>query len=221
LVCGELPPVLFDRQLSAGRGEVEKVERIIVLVLLGVVIALGLGLATRTVSAHDGDATLIHACVNQNSGELKIVSANATCKKNETPLVWQGVSAASKGSIMVHWFGDRLIGQPGPSSSCVGGVPLLGGLLGEGCGFRSPRDGTITNMRVLIFRNTYDGPVKITLTLNGNPTAISTTIAAGSTADINALGSASILDGDRVSVQADESAATTGDLGLNVSYTIE
>jgi hypothetical protein len=76
-------------------------------------------------------------------------------------------------------------------------------------------------MRILIFRNTFNGPAKLTLIVNGNPTAVSTTIPAGSTADINVRGSASILDGDRISVQADESAATTGDLGFNVSYEVE
>jgi hypothetical protein len=44
------------------------------------------------VSAHGGDVAKIHACVDQ-AGNLKIVDASATCKKNEVAVDWniQGV----------------------------------------------------------------------------------------------------------------------------------
>jgi len=44
------------------------------------------------VSAHGGDVSKIHACVDA-IGNIKIVAASATCKSNETPVDWniQGV----------------------------------------------------------------------------------------------------------------------------------
>ena len=51
-------------------------------------------------SAHGGNAALIHACVNNTSGELKIVGANAACPNNYRALDWniQG-SAGQQGPI--------------------------------------------------------------------------------------------------------------------------
>ncbi len=40
------------------------------------------------VSAHGGDTTRIHACVNPNSGNIKIISPTETCRDNETTLDW-------------------------------------------------------------------------------------------------------------------------------------
>jgi hypothetical protein len=41
------------------------------------------------VSAHGGDVTLIHACVNNRNGAVRIVSATTTCEANkETALDW-------------------------------------------------------------------------------------------------------------------------------------
>ncbi len=41
------------------------------------------------VSAHGGDLTLIHACVNNRTGSVRIVSATSTCDANkETTLDW-------------------------------------------------------------------------------------------------------------------------------------
>ena len=43
--------------------------------------------------AHAVDPTLIHACVNKNSGEVKIVAPTASCKANETALSWPSTVA--------------------------------------------------------------------------------------------------------------------------------
>jgi hypothetical protein len=40
------------------------------------------------VSAHGGNTALIHACVSNSSGEVKIVGANATCPSNYRALDW-------------------------------------------------------------------------------------------------------------------------------------
>jgi len=47
-------------------------------------------------SAHGGDTTLIHACVRNITGLIRIIDANGTCTSNETPLDW------------------RIQGEPGP-----------------------------------------------------------------------------------------------------------
>lgn len=40
------------------------------------------------VSAHGGDVTFIHACVNNRSGAIRIVSASTTCDVREASLDW-------------------------------------------------------------------------------------------------------------------------------------
>src|SRR5215213_7675750 len=46
-------------------------------------------------SAHGGDATRIHSCINNNSGAIKIVSPSQACNNGETALDWnQGVTTA-------------------------------------------------------------------------------------------------------------------------------
>ena len=48
---------------------------------------LALGLVAQ-LAAHGGGDGLIHACVNDNSGEIKIVGPDDECKKNWSPLDW-------------------------------------------------------------------------------------------------------------------------------------
>ncbi|MBI4504908.1 MAG: hypothetical protein HY691_05180, partial [Chloroflexi bacterium] len=54
------------------------------LLLLGAAMVFLGGAVVTMVSAHGGDLALIHACVNNSSGEIKIVPANQTCNRNET-----------------------------------------------------------------------------------------------------------------------------------------
>ena len=56
------------------------------LVVLNVVLISLMG--ATLVSAHGGNTALIHACVNNTSGELKIVGANSNCPNNYRPLDW-------------------------------------------------------------------------------------------------------------------------------------
>jgi hypothetical protein len=60
--------------------------------ILGVAIVMVAGGAS-IVGAHGGDVALIHACVNNNSGTVKIVAGDQECSRGETPLDWnqQGV----------------------------------------------------------------------------------------------------------------------------------
>ncbi|MEK7378866.1 MAG: hypothetical protein AABZ71_08170, partial [Candidatus Binatota bacterium] len=53
------------------------------------------------VYAHGGDPTKIHACVNNHSGEVKIVDANALCKHDHTPLDWDAASRTAPGTFLI------------------------------------------------------------------------------------------------------------------------
>lgn len=57
-------------------------------------------LSVTLVSAHGGNTALIHACVSNSSGEIKIVGPNSTCPSNYRALDWniQG-SAGQQGPI--------------------------------------------------------------------------------------------------------------------------
>src|SRR5690349_22975134 len=62
------------------------------------------------VSAHGGNTALIHSCVNNTSGEIKIIAATANCPSNYRSLDWNIQGPA---------------GQPGPIGP-VGQVGPIG-----------------------------------------------------------------------------------------------
>ena len=184
--------------------------------LPGLAFVLTLAGFTPMVDAHGGDPTLIHACVNKSSGEVKIVGASASCKNNETAVDWPATAApppppAGGGSIMVHGVGAGVV---------AGGSFIIefGGGVFE---YRLPRDGTVQNMRILVTSNSYNGPTTVTLLVNGVATSLSATIPAGSTADIDVVGPVAVLDGQRVSVRADTPTVSSGSIALSVSYEIQ
>ena len=53
------------------------------------VAGLGICFALVVVAfAHGGDTTKIHSCVDNKTGNIKLVGASATCKAGETALDW-------------------------------------------------------------------------------------------------------------------------------------
>jgi len=55
-----------------------------------IVFLLGLAFSNvLSILAHNGDITLIHACVRNNTGAIRIIDANGTCGGNEMPLDWR------------------------------------------------------------------------------------------------------------------------------------
>ena len=64
--------------------------RILAILAIGLLVG---GIATL-VSAHGGDTTLIHSCVQKSNGGVRIVGANDICKVNETSLDWNIVGPA-------------------------------------------------------------------------------------------------------------------------------
>jgi collagen triple helix repeat protein len=60
----------------------------VLLLILLALIAGFLGGQAGSASAHGGDISLIHACVNSSSGAVKIVGANDSCPSGYSPLHW-------------------------------------------------------------------------------------------------------------------------------------
>lgn len=90
-------------------------------VCLGVILPAFVGAwagmtASEIVNAHDGDGSLIHACVGKNGG-IRIISANDSCRTNSTPLDW-GIEGIPGPTGLQGLQGEQ--GQPGvPCASCV------------------------------------------------------------------------------------------------------
>ena len=82
-------------------------NRLLTVVLLAVIAVLGT-LTVTQIFAHGGNPNLIHTCVNNSSGTIKIVGATETCKKNWTALDWNVVGPSGP----LGPQGDQ--GDPGP-----------------------------------------------------------------------------------------------------------
>jgi hypothetical protein len=166
-------------------------------------------LFTPLVFADGGDP--IHACVKKVNGQVRIVQASETCLPSEFPLTWSaGAPANVAGSIMVHGGGFGVGGVPVNFVHFGAGIPV----------YRSPRAGVIQNMRILVRTNTYNGSTPVTLMVNGVPTAVTTVIPAGSTANIDVPGTVTIVDGDQISIVMDRGASSAGFLEFSVAYEI-
>ena len=68
--------------------------------LAALVVLANLGMPT-VVFAHGGDATLIHACVNNKNKIPRIVDANVVCASNETPRHWAEASRTVSGESRI------------------------------------------------------------------------------------------------------------------------
>lgn len=169
-------------------------------------------LFTPLLFADGGDPTLIHACVKKVNGQLRIVQPSETCLPSESPLHWPAAAPASaaSSSIMVHGGGFGVGGVAVNFVHFGGGIPV----------YRSPRAGVIQNMRILVRSNTYNGSTPVTLMVNGIATAVTTVIPAGSTANIDVPGTATIVDGDQVSIVMDRGASSSGFLEISIAYEI-
>lgn len=84
-----------------------------VIFVLGYITAfLSLGIV---VYAHGGDVTLVHACVNNGNGLVRIVDPNDSCRDSENAVDWSIQGPA---------------GPPGPSGTAYHGLPFFC----NGCG---------------------------------------------------------------------------------------
>lgn len=78
-------------------------------------------------------ADQIYACVNTSSGEIKLVGQNATCKNNETLVVWNVIGPAGPQGLTGLPGPQGPAGQQGPAGvlafseySCDGNIPARG-----------------------------------------------------------------------------------------------
>src|SRR5436853_5670777 len=87
-----LPHCRFNTTTSHLEDDMVKrtLPRILAILAIGLLVG---GIATL-VSAHGGDTTLIHSCVQKSNGGVRIVGANDICKVNETSLDWNIVGPA-------------------------------------------------------------------------------------------------------------------------------
>lgn len=157
---------------------------------------------------------MIHACVKNANGQVRIVQPADTCLPSEHSLHWpatSGPAVSATGSVMVHGNGYGVGGAAVNFVHFGGGVPE----------YRSPRAGVIQNMRILVRSNTYNGATPVTLMVNGVATAVTAVIPPGSTSNIDVPGSATIVDGDRISVVMDRGASSSGFLEFTVAYEIQ
>jgi hypothetical protein len=102
--------------------------------LLLIVVACVFGfigaVAGTMVSAHGGDNNLIHACVRNSSGAIRIVDANASCAGNETPLDWnRAVTGGGVSGLEVVSSQSPVIpdGRWSETVSCPSGKNAFGG----------------------------------------------------------------------------------------------
>ena len=107
-------------------------------------------LSVTYVSAHGGNTALIHACVSNSSGEIKIVGANSNCPSNYRALDWniQG-PAGQQGAIgPVGPIGPQgLQGEQGPQG--LQGIQGPAGI--SGLEVVTVNSGTQTAARIDVF----------------------------------------------------------------------
>ena len=135
---------------------------VMVIVLVGATAAL----------AHGGDLNLIHACVKNDNGGLRIVGANDSCKNNETALDWGIVGPAGPQGPAGAQGPIGETGPAGPSSVATGVV----GADGQLAYFSGPRP-TIANIGPGQYSFTISGVAcpLLQVTANGSPQTFYTT----------------------------------------------
>src|SRR5262249_31435130 len=77
------PPVESPHQRRSAMSR-PRTKWLLLVWAFGVSLAVTPGVAL----AHGGDGALVHACINKQSGEGKIVAHNATCKPHENAVDW-------------------------------------------------------------------------------------------------------------------------------------
>lgn len=93
-------------------------KRLVAPVLATAALALGAGPA----GAHGGDASLVHSCIG-GGGNVKIIAADESCKKNEVALDWTRDGGAGEGTT--YTAGSGLTLSPANQFS-VTGAPWSG-----------------------------------------------------------------------------------------------
>jgi hypothetical protein len=188
--------------------------------LSGMCLALAMTLGATFAFAFS-EAGLIRACVNNSSGNIKIVQANARCKNNETLLEWNaagGGNQAANSSV----FAFTGVAYPNSGDLCTN---LVGDTIECSRSFIDyntplPRAGRLVAVALHPYHNNLTTNVSVTVYVNDAPTALEVIIPAGSTADVIVEGSVNVAAGDLVKLVTPTFAQPTGDPMLRYSGTL-
>ena len=100
----------------------------------GVTIALALvfgflGSQAATIVSARGDTNVIDACITNISGQIRVVGANATCRRNEYHVDWNtgGTAPAPISGLVVVWNSASQETNPTLTVSCPEGKKAIGG----------------------------------------------------------------------------------------------
>lgn len=200
--------------------------------VLGLVFVVTLAVVTPAVYTHGGDPTLIHSCVNKNSGEIKIVGANATCKNNETALDWPATPPAPSPTP-----------TPTPAPTPSGGGAVLDArgnfslaastttyamFVEEGTEtfvqVNVPRSGQLANLFVHPTSSPAGGAIlTVTVRVNGADTLLSVTHTSvdGTNTVSNTASTVSVNQGDLVAVKFTESGGVVPGAVYRASFELK
>lgn len=152
--------------------------------------------------AHGGNISLIHGCVKNSNGSLRIIGANDSCNGNESPLDWsiQGVPGPSASPTVSRGGVFSVRGAANINILCSGPNVGTGAVLCDNLDAQVPvpADGILTSFTVWPNENsnTTGGPSTITILVNGAPSTLQVQIPAGSTS--------TVVDTDQVAVQGSD-----------------
>lgn len=149
--------------------------------------------------AHGGDTALIHSCVNNSSGTIKIVSPNTNCANNEIPLDWSpggAVNVSSGGGVfsfkaVVYGSDSFCISVLGQQDSCDPEIGITGSFQ-----VPVPSDGKLVKLAVYVEGNGMNVDTTVTAFVNGSPSDLQVTIPAGATSVFFGSGDVDVQAGD-------------------------
>jgi hypothetical protein len=187
---------------------------------LASVFVLVVDVITPAVYTHGGDSTLIHACVNKSSGEIKIVGANASCKNNETALDWPATSPAPiGGGAILHARGNFVL---------AAGTTTFGMFVEEGTEnfvqVNVPRAGQLANLFVHPTASPASGAiVAATVRVNGADTLLTVAHSSsdGTNTVSNTANTVNVNQGDFVAVKFTESGGVVPGAVYRASFELK
>ena len=191
---------------------------------LASVFVLALAVVTPAVYMHGGDATLIHSCVNKSSGEIKIVSANASCKNHETALDWPATSPSPPPPPS---GGGAILDARGNFSLAASTTTFAMGVE-EGTEtfvqVNLPRAGQLANLFVHPTASPGSGAIlTVTVRVNGADTllAVTHTSVDGTNTVSNTANTVAVNQGDFVAVKFTESGGVVPGAVYRASFELK
>lgn len=176
---------------------------------------------TNLVSAHQGNITLIHACVKNAGGSVRIVGPNDSCNGNESPLHWSPEAPTGGGVFTFTNIHQLDFGTTAGSCASFFGIygtcnptPLYDTPM--------PSGGALTTLAVMPYLNTAAQTITATVYVNDVATALTVAIPGGSTTTVFASAVVPVAAGDRVRIQANNSIVEGEGVEYNgtVSYRV-